>query len=89
MKERIVAEISKNWPRADNEPVLAQIFEEIIEVNRLRGYQLESWRLSQLQVQGGIVETIIAVFCLSVVVADPPQFLEAADPKASKTSQAL
>lgn len=65
-KERIVAEITKNWTKGLHEsPLLCTQFELIIETNRLRGYELETWRLAQLYIAPDrITETIIAVFRL-------------------------
>lgn len=64
-RERIVAEVSASWP--GSKVVIAQAFENVIEVNRQRGYELEDWRFSQSgdQMTGPFVETIIAVFKLS------------------------
>lgn len=63
---RIVAEISKNWPE-QSPGLISQKFDEVIDHNRERGYELESWQLgvSQSGIVGvGYVETIIAVFVL-------------------------
>lgn len=62
--KRIVAEVSKNWPTLDekNSTVIAKKFEEVIEVNRNKGYLLESWQMTQNATLGGVYETIIAVF---------------------------
>lgn len=73
---RIVAEITRTW--GDNEdrtrPLLCQRFEEVIEYNRERGYELESWQFQacatdrnkteseELRGVPGITETIIAIF---------------------------
>jgi hypothetical protein len=62
---RIVAEVSKNWFRGDPPSAifLSQKFEEVIEENRKRGYELESWQFCQTNFHPDIiVETIIAVF---------------------------
>jgi hypothetical protein len=63
---RIVAEISKTWTgqTSDTRVFLSRRFEEVIEENRKRGYDLESWKFSQLWVPEArqAVETIIAVF---------------------------
>jgi len=67
MQEFIVAEVSKNWyephqPDPDNR-ILAQRFEEIINVNLVRGYALHSFQLHRLMVgPKAMNETIIAVF---------------------------
>lgn len=66
---RIVAEMTRNWFGLERpEHLLSEVFEEAIEVNRLRGYKLEDWRLSQVPTfkDGihGISETIVAVFRL-------------------------
>jgi hypothetical protein len=61
----IVAEVSKNWTNGrELEPgLLAQRFEHIIEVNRQRGYRLQSFSLHRLQTgPTEMNETIIAVF---------------------------
>ena len=64
IKKRIVAEFSKSWPTLDakDSSILAKRFEEGIEVNRGRGYLLESWQMVQNATLGGVYETIIAVF---------------------------
>ena len=62
---RIVAEVSTNWRRDTTSPenILAARFEHVISVNRERGYELESWRFSQIEVEEWtLTETIIAVF---------------------------
>lgn len=62
--KRIVAEVSKTWPsisQKDSKHIAAK-FEEVIEVNRGRGYVLESWQLVQNATLGECYETIIAVF---------------------------
>jgi hypothetical protein len=61
LPQTIVAEVSKNWP-GDPEDLLSMRFEEVIEVNRERGYQLQSWHLSRVYVEEALNETIIAVF---------------------------
>ena len=63
-KKRIVAEFSKTWPTMDEKDssLLCQKFEEGIEINRGRGYLLESWQLIQNATLGAVYETIIAVF---------------------------
>jgi hypothetical protein len=62
----IVAEISKTWrPTGCGRPstLLAQQFEDVIEVNRQRGYSLTTWQLHRQMVAfGEMNETIIAVF---------------------------
>lgn len=66
IKKRIVAEVTKNWPSQDISTVnklLSQKFEHVIEENRKRGYRLEDWKFSQIQLdQNLMTETIIAVF---------------------------
>ena len=63
---RIVAEFSKTWMNGtSNTPALiSQQFEAVIEQNRKRSYELESWNISQVWVPDKLtmVETIIAVF---------------------------
>jgi hypothetical protein len=62
---RIVAEISKIWLRGQSPDgaFLNQKFEDVIEQNRVRGYQLESWQFCQSHSgTEQMVETIIAVF---------------------------
>lgn len=62
IKQRIVAEISRNWPTSET-PLISKQFEEVIQVNRNRGFELESWRLSQVMVPTDhMIETIVAVF---------------------------
>lgn len=63
-RKRIVAELSKTWPSLDKKDssILAKRFEEAVEVNRQRGFILESWQLVQNATLGGVYETIIAVF---------------------------
>jgi hypothetical protein len=69
----IVAEISKNWidgrPVNGDPRVLAELFERVIDVNRLRGYRLYAFQLHRVMVREGddlhapdLNETIIAVF---------------------------
>lgn len=67
MAERtfIVAEVSKNWDgcRSPSHLLLCQQFEEVIEVNRKRGYRLHSFELSRTMTGKTVLnETIIAVF---------------------------
>lgn len=72
IKDRIVAEVTRNWPdprRGEIEPLLSQDFEQVIAVNKKRGYKLESWSMSTVFVPGsdnqplpGVLETIISVF---------------------------
>lgn len=65
MKERIVAEISKNWPDSHVLPTLSSLFEHVIETNAERGYALESWQyVSTCTEPGKLSETIVAVFKL-------------------------
>jgi hypothetical protein len=64
-KRFIVAEISKNWNRDNWQgPILAQLFEDVIDTNRGRGYLLHSFQLHRLATPDGcgMNETIIAVF---------------------------
>lgn len=59
--KRIVGEISISWPASKAK--LSAAFENVIEVNRERGFRLESWQFSQVPMIGGAFnETIIAVF---------------------------
>ena len=73
IKQRIVAEITRNWSTETCEqdalkPILSQQFETVIEVNRIRGFKLESWAMTSLLAETNmnrgraICETIIAVF---------------------------
>lgn len=74
MKERIVAEITRNWSGSDDDAdklLISQSFEQVIKTNAAKGYDLESWQFKCLEsvtcggtpIQGiGLVETIIAVF---------------------------
>ena len=68
IKDRIVAEVTRNWPdprRGEIEPLLSQDFEQVIAVNKKRGYKLESWKMTAVgfpHYQGHTVETIVAVF---------------------------
>lgn len=63
----IVAEVSKIWG-SSSPPVdtLATRFDRVIEVNRARGYELHSWKLTSVvtgPVEDPIItETIVAVF---------------------------
>jgi hypothetical protein len=58
----IVAEVSKNWPQ-EQPKLLAELFEEIINVNWDRGYKLVSWKLHRFTPEPNqLNETIIAVF---------------------------
>lgn len=69
-KQRIVAEISRNWPDPNlmdtgklGKPLICQTFEKVIAANAERGYELESWQLSQVKTDRfSMIETIIAVF---------------------------
>lgn len=64
--EFIVAEVSKNW--TDGTPhggpaLISQQFEQVIEVNRQRGYVLHSWQTHRMLTGPRTMnETIIAVF---------------------------
>lgn len=68
-REFIVAEISKSWVDGCDVPgpnaglLLGQQFENVIEINRQRGYELHQFTLSQvLTGPDGLLETVIAVF---------------------------
>ena len=70
-RQTIVAEISKTCKvythtgETDRAGLFLSIkFEEVIEVNRKRGYKLASWHISQVTTPLELVETIIAVFTL-------------------------
>ncbi len=75
----IVAEVSKTWVAglSKTKLLLAQEFERVIEVNRVRGYRLHSFQLHQVawpQTSAGaeqLVETIIAVFEAEASVTSP------------------
>lgn len=63
----IVAEISKNWIEDVHKGgILSEDFEDVIAANVKRGYDLHSWRLSQVVTDAKgvrvINETIVAVF---------------------------
>lgn len=62
----IVAEVATNWPKPWPVPtseLLSAKFENVIELNRSRGYQLHSFQLHRLMVSAEeLNETIIAVF---------------------------
>lgn len=65
----IVAEISKNWDEnhnpteVDSRRLVSGLFEEVILVNRGRGYRLHSWKFDRLLIgRKNINETIVAVF---------------------------
>jgi hypothetical protein len=63
----IVAEISKNWRNGDEvvpgSGLLAQQFEQVINVNNERGYRLWSFQINRLMTSPcEMNETIIAVF---------------------------
>lgn len=62
----IVGEVSKNWRQGQplaGPLLLAQLFEQMIEVNRQRGYRLHSFSLHRyLTAPDELNETIIAVF---------------------------
>ena len=61
----IVAEISKNWINGESpeKGLLAERFEAAIEVNRQRGYRLQSFSLHRLMTsRDALNETIVAVF---------------------------
>lgn len=76
MRKFIVAEISKNWERAeyigdlgDAQPsglLISQQFEQVIDANRRRGYKLHSFQLHRMMTSGNVLnETIVAVFELT------------------------
>jgi hypothetical protein len=63
----IVAEVSKSWVNglpANGSPfVLAELFEQVIEHNRQRGYRLHSFDVHRLMTRPDeLNETLIAVF---------------------------
>lgn len=61
----IVAELSKNWTSEGpvTPELLAEKFEQSINFNDNRGYELRSWRLHRMTDSvGSLNETIIAVF---------------------------
>jgi hypothetical protein len=58
--ERIVAEVSKNWPGSDI--LLSERFEEVITDNAECGFALESWQLTSTSKGDELTESIIAVF---------------------------
>lgn len=61
----IVAEISHTWSNGQpmDSKLISQKFEEVIEVNRERGYQLHSFSLSSAAPsESDLIETIVAVF---------------------------
>lgn len=62
----IVAEITKAWcngqPVDPTRPMINQQFENVIEVNRQRGYKLLTFNLAQCCWEAILTETIIAVF---------------------------
>ena len=65
IKKRIVAEVSKTWWTGCTEGgLLAEKFEEVIQVNAERGYTLESWRMTSVsnETKNNLIETIVAVF---------------------------
>lgn len=64
MNKFIVAEVTKNWIEGkSSSPLLSNQFEEVIEVNLKRGYQLHSFQIHQLLIDNkSMAETIIAVF---------------------------
>lgn len=64
---RIVAEVSRNPRHGDNDASLSQRFQEVIDVNADRGYELESWQFEHSMCAQGpvaqvLIETIVAVF---------------------------
>lgn len=66
MNRFIVAEISKNWidgQPACRGPFINELFEQVIEVNRQRGYRLHSFQLHRImQSPRTMNETVLAVF---------------------------
>lgn len=74
----IVAEVSRNYTNAsqhsehgelsplDEGPPISALFEDIIETNRQRGYDLHEWRLGSNSMLVGMFgiqnETIVAIF---------------------------
>ncbi|MBX4189799.1 hypothetical protein KW791_00655 [Candidatus Parcubacteria bacterium] len=64
MSEFIVAEVTKNWLAGQPEyPLISDKFQQVIEVNLRRGYQLHSFQINQIILNETIMtETIIAVF---------------------------
>lgn len=76
MTEFIVAEISKNWPDpAAQTPkdYLCGQFEEVIEANRRRGYELHSWSFNRIILPGAVLnETVVAVFRRRALQPVPP-----------------
>jgi len=61
----VVAEISKNWIDGQSleKGLLAERFEAVIELNRQRGYRLQSFSLHRLMTgPNAMNETIVAVF---------------------------
>jgi hypothetical protein len=65
MRRFIVAEVSKNWINGDELGVglVAERFEDVIEVNRQRGYRLLTFSLHRLiTAPQELNETIVAVF---------------------------
>lgn len=70
--KRIVAEMSINWPQQTTmtglvKPtatgVISNRFEDVIAYNEQRGYELESWKFSQVCIdKDHMIETIVAVF---------------------------
>lgn len=78
MNQFIVAEVSKNWQRAEYIGdtnhlaeaglLLSNQFEKVIEVNRQRGYVLHSFQIHRLMTNSDVMnETIIAVFEKTVI----------------------
>lgn len=70
-RHTIVAEVSKSWPETeftrDHGRSIGNIFEEVININRQRGYCLKEWQLSTvMHSPDHLIETIIAIFELTV-----------------------
>jgi hypothetical protein len=67
VKPFIVAEVSKSWINGGHAStdtrVLAELFEDVIDHNRQRGYRLHSFQVHRLVTRPGeLNETLIAVF---------------------------
>jgi hypothetical protein len=64
-KNFIVAEISKTWNETTPvEELISRQFEEVINVNYHRGYNLKEWNISSVLHDGFLTETIIAIFII-------------------------
>lgn len=64
MKQTIVGEASVNWALGNRPPnLISDLFETMVNVNDSRGYDLCSWQLDRVVVNGETInETIVAVF---------------------------